>query len=241
MNRPRKIAIIAALKREIAPLVKDWHATTFTYEGREFTVHESNYAVVVCGGIGAECARRVAEAVVWKYSPNVLISVGVAGAAVPELHIGDVIFPAVVVDTQDGSRHETAIQKAPIAQSSLARSVLASSRQIVSGEQKRRLAKSYGAHVVDMEASGVARAAQIHNLQFLAVKAISDEIEFDISELNRLIHGGKFATGALVRYLVPRPWLWLKMIRLARNTQLASENLCAWLRESALTNTIVSG
>jgi len=66
-------------------------------------------------------------------------------------------------------------------------------------------------------------------------------VNFEIFELNRFIRDGKFATKVFVFYLLPRPWLWLKMIRLARNTQLASENLCAWLRESALTNTIVPG
>ena len=40
---------------------------------------------------------------------------------------------------------------------------------------------------------------------------------------------------------VLRPWLWLCVFRLARNTKIASDNLCAWLRESALTNTIVPG
>ena len=92
-----------------------------------------------------------------------------------------------------------------------------------------------------MEGASVARAAQVHNLPFLAVKAISDDVNFEIAELNRFIRDGQFQTKLLVFYLLPRPWLWLKMIRLARNTQLASHNLCAWLRESALTNTIIPG
>jgi adenosylhomocysteine nucleosidase len=90
-----------------------------------------------------------------------------------------------------------------------------------------------------MEGASVARAAQIHNLPFLAVKAISDEVNFEVGELNRFIRNGQFNTKSLIFYLLPRPWLWLKMIRLARNTQLASHNLCSWLRESALINTIV--
>jgi adenosylhomocysteine nucleosidase len=119
--------------------------------------------------------------------------------------------------------------------------VLASSELIASSHLKRQLAKSYGAHVVDMEAAAVARAAQKHNLRFVAVKAISDEVDFDIPELNRFVRGGRFATESFVLYAAPRPWLWFKMLRLARNTKRASENLCAWLRESALTHTIVTG
>lgn len=236
-----KIAIIAAIERELWPLIKSWPTTTFEHDGREFTFYKSEYAVAVCSGMGAEYGRRAAEAIIVRYSPELLISAGVAGALVPKLHVGDTVFPAVVIDARDGSRHETSIRDAAMGKSPLARTVLVSSPDVAGTAQKRQLAKSYGAHAVDMEGASVARAAQVHNLPFLAVKAISDEVNFEIYELNRFIRNGQFETKLLVFYLLPRPWLWLKMIRLARNTQLASHNLCAWLRESALTNTIIPG
>jgi adenosylhomocysteine nucleosidase len=236
-----KIAIVAAIQRELWPLVKSWRSTKLEHEGREFTFYESDYAVAVCGGMGAEFGRRAAEAIVVKYSPEVLISVGVAGALVPELHVGDTVFPAVVIDAGDGSRHESAIRDAALGKTPLARTILISSPSIAGAAQKKQLAKSYGAHVVDMEGASVARAAQVHNLPFLAIKAISDDVNFEIGEMNRFIRNGRFETKSFVLFLIPRPWLWLKMIRLARNTQLASHNLCAWLRESALTNTIIPG
>jgi adenosylhomocysteine nucleosidase len=236
-----KIAIIAALKREISPLVKNWPATKIHHQGREFTVYEADYAVLVCGGIGAECARRTAEAAIAKYSPALLISAGVAGALVRELSVGTTVFPRAVIDSGDGSRHETAIPSAPISNTSLARTLLVSYPEIASLARKQQLAKSYGAHAVDMEAAAVARAAEAHHLPFIAVKAISDDLDLDISELNRFIHNGQLATKSLIFYLSLRPWLWWKMIRLARNTHYASENLSAWLRESALANTIITG
>jgi adenosylhomocysteine nucleosidase len=235
------IAIVAAIEREIWPLVKSWPTTRLVYEGREFTFYESDYAAAVCGGIGAEFGRRAAEAIIVRYSPEVLISVGVAGALVPELHIGDTVFPAVVIDARDGSRHESAIRDAALGKDPLSRTILVSSSNVAGAAQKKQLAKSYGAHVVDMEGASVARAAQIHNLPFLAIKGISDDVNFEIGEMNRFIRNGHFETTLFVLFLLPRPWLWLKMIRLARNTQLASHNLCAWLRESALTNTIIPG
>jgi adenosylhomocysteine nucleosidase len=236
-----KIAIIAALEREVRPLVRNWPAVTVQHEGHAFTFHESDYAVAVCGGIGAEAARRAAEAIIARYSPELLISAGVAGALVLELHVGETIFPSTVIDTQDGSRHQTVIRDAALSGSSLARTVLASYPEIASVAQKHQLAKSYGAHAVDMEAAAVARSAQAHNLSFLAIKAISDESDFELPEMSRFIRDGKFQTRRFILHLAVRPWLWLKMIRLARNTQLASHSLCVWLRESALTNTIVPG
>lgn len=240
-DRSHKIAIIAALERELSPLVKTWAKTTAQHEGRSFTFYESNYAVAVCGGIGTESARRAAEVAVRNYSPEVLISAGVAGALTPELHAGETIFPAVVIDTGNGSRHETAIGTAPVAKTALGRTVLATYSEVTTAAQKHQLAKSYGAHAVDMEAAAVARAAVSHNLLFIAVKAISDELDFEIPGLGRFVRNGQFQTRAFVAYIVVRPWLWFATLRLARNTKLASENLCAWLRESALTHTIVAG
>lgn len=236
-----KVAIIAAIERELWPLIRSWRSVKASHEGREFTFYESDYAVAVCSGMGAEYGRRASEAIIVRYSPELLISAGVAGALVPELSVGDTVFPAVVIDAEDGSRHETSIRDAAMGKSPLARTVLVSSPDVAGTALKRQLAKSYGAHVVDMEGASVARAAQVHNLPFLAVKAISDDLNFEVDELNRFIRDGHFQTKLLVFYLIPRPWLWLKMIRLARNTQLASHNLCAWLRESALTNTIIPG
>jgi adenosylhomocysteine nucleosidase len=241
LDGQRKIAIVAALEREIYPLVKNWSSAITSHEGREFTFHEAEYAIAVCGGIGPESARRATEALIVKYSPHLVISAGVAGALVSDLHVGDTIFPVAVIDTQDGSRHESGIHSAPLGQSSLGRTILATYPEIASVAQKQQLAKSYGAHAVDMEAAAVARAAEKHRLPFIAVKAISDDLSFEIPEMNRFIRSGRFLTRNFVFHVAVRPWLWLRVIRLARNTKLASENLCAWLRESVLTNTIVPG
>ena len=121
------------------------------------------------------------------------------------------------------------------------RTILATYPEIASVAQKQQLAKSYGAHAVDMEAAAVARAAEKHGLPFIAVKAISDDLSFELPEMNRFIRNGRFLTRNFVFHIAVRPWLWLRVLRLARNTRLASENLCAWLRESVLTNTIVPG
>jgi adenosylhomocysteine nucleosidase len=236
-----KIAIIAALEQELWPLIKHWSRKKFAYDGREFSCYESDYAVVICSGIGFEYGRRAAEAIIAQYSPEILISAGIAGAAIPDLHVGDTVFPAIVVDPHDGSRHETAIGNAALSKTPLARTVLASSAAIAGVEEKRRLAKSYGAQLIDMEGAAVARAAQAHNLPFLAIKTVSDEADVDLHELNLFVRNGQFVISSFVFYLLLRPWLWLKMIRLGRNTKVAAENLCAWLRESALTNTIVPG
>ena len=236
-----KIAIVAALERELHPLVKDWRRTIVEHESRQFTFYESSYAVVVCAGIGPEAGRRAAEAIIVKYAPEIIISAGIAGALVPELKVGETIFPATVVDIEDGSRRETAIQASPVSNTALGRTIVISATEVAGLEQKERLGKSYGAHAVDMEGAAVARAAEVHNLPFLAIKSISDEYDFEVPDLQKFIRDSEFETTRFALHVALRPWLWLPVMRLAHNTRIASENLCAWLRESVLTNTIVAG
>ncbi|HZP18116.1 MAG TPA: hypothetical protein VFB00_09135, partial [Terriglobales bacterium] len=194
----KKIAIIAALERELHPLVSSWPSLQVQHEGREFTFYESDYAIAVCSGIGPEAARRAAQAAVVKYSPAVLISAGFAGALVPELQAGETIFPALVIDAGDGSRHETAIRGAPLGSTALGRTALVSWPEIAGVAQKQQLAKSYGAHAVDMEAAPVARVAQVHGITFLAIKAISDEMNFEMPEMERFISNGELQTSRFV-------------------------------------------
>jgi len=236
-----KIAIVAALERELHPLVRNWRRTTVEHEGRQFRFYESSYAVVVCAGIGPAAGRRAAEAIIVRYAPEIVLSAGIAGALVPELKVGETIFPAAVVDTQDGSRRETAIRISPVGTTALGRTIVASTTEIADLAQKERLAKSYGAHAVDMESAAVGRAAQAHNLPFLVIKSISDEYDFELPEIEKFIQNSEFQTARFAFYVAMRPWRWLRVLRLARNTRIASENLCAWLRESVLTNTIVAG
>src|SRR5579863_8931332 len=173
----KKIAIIAALEHELRPLIKNWPQTKSPHEGRDFTFYESSYAVAVCSGIGPEPARRASEAIITQYSPALLISAGIAGALTPDLKVGETIFPVTIIDARDSSRHETAIQNAPIANAPLAKTIVVSSPEIAGAEQKRKLGKAYAAHAVDMESASIARAAEAHGLPFIAIKTISDEVD----------------------------------------------------------------
>src|SRR5256885_15632518 len=140
-----KIAIVAAIERELSPLIRSWRPTKLAHGGREFTFYESDYAVAVCSGMGAECARRGAEAIVANYSPELLISAGLAGALVAELHVGDSGFPATVIDARDGNRHDTSIRDAVLAKKPLARTILVSIPEVAGPTPKRQPGKTYGA------------------------------------------------------------------------------------------------
>ena len=216
---PNKVAIVAALEREVKPIIRSWSLAEREYQSRKFKFFENERAVLICGGIGAEAARRATQAIIALYEPHVVISVGFAGALEPGMKAGDLFVPQWVVDARDTSRTETGIGKG----------TLVSSISIATTEQKSKLAKSYAAQGVDMEASAVAHGAQARGIRFFAVKAISDECDFDMPELDRFIRNEKFCTSQFVVWTAAQPWLWSRVIRLAKNSSKATKSLCRWL------------
>ena len=85
---PAKVAIVAALEREVWPLIKSWPTSHKEHDGRAYKFFEKDSAVLVCGGIGAEAARRAAEAIINLYQPALIVSAGFAGGLDPAMQTG---------------------------------------------------------------------------------------------------------------------------------------------------------
>ena len=213
---------MAALEREVRPLVKHWRISEKEYGGRCFRFFQDGDLVLVCGGIGAQAARRAAEAIIAVFQPKVIYSAGFAGALDSRLTVGEVVRPSRVVSAKDGS--SVGVEGGD--------GVLVSFESVASPEQKAKLRDSFGAQFVDMEASAVARAAQARGVEFAAVKAISDEVDFEFPAIERFVDSeGHFREGRFALFAALRPWLWPKVLSLARNSNRASRALCGWLRE----------
>ena len=216
-----RIAIVSALEREVRPLIRTWMPHDQFYDGRTFRFFESPEAVLVCGGIGPEAARRATQAAIDLYSPQQIYSAGFAGAATSQLGVADLLLPQRVINANDGSSIDIGQGEG----------MLVSFASIASPEQKAKLASSYGAHAIDMEAAAVAQASQARNVRFAAVKVISDPSNFAFPAMEKFIDPtGLFLTRKFAVHVLFRPWLWTTAIRLARNSAQASRALSAWLQ-----------
>jgi adenosylhomocysteine nucleosidase len=219
MSTP-KVAIVAALEREVSPVIRHWRSEMRKHDGRTFRFFENDRAVVVCAGIGRDAARRATEAVILLYQPTTVISAGFAGALDPKLKVGLAVPVTKVIDAADGSSQRwegTGF-------------TLITANEVAGVEQKEKLAKAYAADAVDMEAAAVARGAQKHGVRFRAFKAISDERDFEFPSMQDFItHDGRFQAGRFAVFALIRPWLWVKLVQLARNSKQATRTLCDWL------------
>jgi adenosylhomocysteine nucleosidase len=208
----KEIGIVVAMRREVALLL----GGTRAQQGDGIEFYELENVVVAVAGIGRKAASRAAEALTARYSPAMLVSAGIAGALTPQLKVGDVLRAYEVVDAESGTRF--------VSQGGEGTVVTVSS---VSGEaEKRTLAERWNADVVDMEASAVATVAQRSGIEFAAIKAISDELDFEMPPLNEFVNeAGKFETLRFAMFLAIRPKWWGAVRRLSANSRVAAMNL----------------
>lgn len=212
-----RIAYIAALRREIYPLVQGWRVEKDPAQPNLYVYHQDR-AVVVVAGMGTERVALAVQAALRQGKVSRLVSIGVAGACCPKHPVGSIVLPATVIDARTGERFSTESGEG----------VLVSVNQVASIQEKRRLLESYQADIVDMEAATVARLASIRGLPFQAIKAVSDGPDFELSETSRFgTKDGQFRETAFALYAAVHPRLWKPLLNLARNSKLAVGNLTA--------------
>jgi adenosylhomocysteine nucleosidase len=206
-------AIIAALPREVKQFVRGWQEHRLP---GKIDVYTNDFAVVACAGMGATRAALAVQAAMSIRPITALLSVGLAGACDPSLHVGDIVRAGVVVDSQSGERFSNPEFE----------QVLVSTPAIASVHEKQRLYASYQASAVDMEAATVARIAAAHKLRFQAIKVISDEATFELKDLAHFAtRDGQFREAAFAAYSAVRPQLWTKLFHLAGNSKRALQSL----------------
>lgn len=216
----KRTAILAALPRELEPLIRNWPVHS---ESRDegFLVAECDRAIAVCAGMGAArvtLAMRLAES---KGPLDRVISAGYAGALRAEIAASTLFWPSVVIDGYTGERY-TCEQGS---------GTLVSTGHVVHREEKREMAVRWQADLVDMEAATVAKLAAERGLPFRTLRVVSDEAEEILPELNRFTDArGGFRETAFAAYVMMHPWLIPTAVRMGRHAAQSSQAMAQELR-----------
>ena len=230
-----RVGIITAMETEVAPLIRNWRKNPHPWQNRHLesargrlrvghplNLFESDDAVLLCGGIGYQAGKRAAEAVIEYAKPDLLIAAGLAGGLKPGWTLGRTLVAAEVVDEATGRRFKTASGEGTVV----------SSRAIAGAAKKRELASRFAADLVDMEGAAVAEVAEAHGIPFLAVKAVSDEMDFELPPLQRFVDAnGSFGGARFGFWAAWHPRWWPAIARLKRRSEVAAEALAGKLRE----------
>jgi len=104
--------------------------------------------------------------------------------------------------------------------------LLVTSARVADEAEKQRLAAAYGAHLVDMEASAIARLAAMRGIPFYSIKGVSDGFTDKLPDFNRFIRpDGRFDMTGMVLFSIPRPWHWPSLMRMGENSKKASQSI----------------
>lgn len=219
--KPR-IAIIAALPRELRTLVAGWPAhRPSASDGCD--IFESEHAIAVCAGMGASRARYAAQVAADAGPLSMMISAGYAGALDRLVARGTVHWAAYVLDGETGDRYDTAD----------AGPGLLTVDRVLSADAKAAAGRTFGAGMVDMEAAAVAGAARGLNVPFRAVKAITDAVGDGLPDISAFVGPqGQFLERAYVAHLLTRPWLLPQAIQMGRRSAVCSRLLAQELEKA---------
>jgi adenosylhomocysteine nucleosidase len=109
---------------------------------------------------------------------------------------------------------------------------LVTSPKVADHAEKKRLAATYEAGLVEMEAAGVARLARMRGIPFYCIKGISDGYSDKLPDFNRFISAdGQFRLARFVFFVLFRPWYWPALIRMGENSKKAARAIAVSVRD----------
>jgi len=224
-----RIGIIAALTGELKPFVRGWEKMPVA-RGSGIRMwqreRDGDELVAVCAGMGAAAARRAFTAAEHAGSLDVVVSVGWAGALRASARPGDCFTVSQVIDAQTGERFD--LHGAGSCR-------LVTTVNVADEREKHRLAESYGAAIVDMEAAQVARLAQMRGIPIHVIKAVSDGLDARLPNLNPFIDvDGKMKMPSFLAHVAVRPQYWVPLARLGRNSAKGAVELAKEIERTLL-------
>lgn len=215
------------MKPELLPVVKAMSLQRQKLGDLDVSIGKVGNVEVVATmtGIGMEPATKVTEALLDAAKIDHVIVVGIAGGIVPNVKLGDLVVPEVVVDERTGKEY----RQRPL-DGGAVRGVIQSSDELLLDIEEINRRRDRGVFALDMETGAVAAVCEARGVPWSTYRGISDlagdsAIDADIMKLSGPDGSGNL--GALARYLLPKPWRILGLVRLTRGMRAATHAAAA--------------
>lgn len=193
-------------------------------------INLGNDAVICLCGMGENAARNAATKLQAKGATS-LISFGVAGALDSKLRPGDLVLPESIYSERllpVSLAWRDQVQKRLPSHLRVIGGKLATSKKVLTSLiEKREFAKITGACAVDLESGAVAEVAENLDMPFLAIRAISDPIEFSppLALLDAVNPDGSANLSRILSLLLQRSVTLSILLRLASEVRTARSTL----------------
>ena len=205
-----RIGVITALDRE---------ARVFARRARRFLgAHD---LVVKVSGPGCDQAARAAKELLTA-GCDALVSWGLAGGLNPDMVPAQLIVGSItILDTGEAFPTDEVLQGELINELSELEAVCGplytSLLPVATANEKSNLHDAHAADAVDMESAAIARAAQLGQAKFAAIRCIVDPAGFDLPPAAELAIGmdGRLRVGAMLSHLTRHPGEIYSLLKLA--------------------------
>lgn len=189
----------------------------------------NNSKICLCG-MGGNAAREAAIKLQEEGATS-LISFGVSGALDSKLRPGDLLLPQSVYNERllpVSLAWRDRVQKCLPSNLRVISGKLATSKKILtSSNEKCDFARITGASAVDLESGAIAEVAEDSDIPFLAIRVISDPIEFSppLALLDAVNPDGSAKISQIISLLLHRSVTLSTLLRLGRDVRTARATL----------------
>lgn len=203
------IGIIGAMAVEVENLIEvmsdEWVETISGISYHIGKISGVSCVVAQCG-VGKVAAAVCAQTMILKYQPDALINVGVAGGIGEHIHIGDIVISRglvqhdvdttslgdekglisglnlVTIPASEKLVNQVASISAGIYGDGAHVGIIATGDQFISDAEKlKRLSVEFDASACEMEGGSIAQVCWINKVDFVVIRAISDNADEDAS------------------------------------------------------------
>jgi len=229
----RNICVICAIPQETRQLLAKFpQRSCGSLSGlRSWEINTAgNSVTIIESGIGCENAAKAATTAILHNKTDLIINSGFCGAITTDLHVGDIVAADVIRHLSHGAPGQTITLAANLNNSLLAGYATAefiSADTICSKSEVLKSLPAVATAVVEMESFAVASICKEHGIPFLAVRAVSDALDTDPSQLFRSIADQNFniRLPAIISAVIRRPSLIGQILTLAKGAKIAGKSL----------------
>jgi adenosylhomocysteine nucleosidase len=230
----RRLGIIAAFSGEVKPLVRGWKPLALSSGRKGDAAWQGRIGqtqcVAIASGMGREAAERASAMAEEAGELDGLISLGWAGALSCGIFPGRAYALDQVVDADTQECFATSFPASILPSGAPLK--LVTIGHVAQAQEKRALAQTYRAVLVDMEAAAVARQAQAKSIPFYCFKAVTDAYGEVLPNFSQYTDDqGKLRIPALLAHIALRPKYWRPMARLGSNSKTGAEAIARALEQ----------
>ena len=236
------IAILGAVSEEIAGIKREINISDRVRLDKSeawFGKYQGRNIVLVRTGVGRKRAQNATQQVIDKFNPEVIISMGYAGALTEVLNVGDLFVANTILSPESDSTSfemddpknlkwlELAKKTPPPENVKLKIGRLITVDMVVhTPKAKKELGSRFRAEAVEMETLEIALLARVNKIAFISIRGISDAVNHELIDCSSFLDSdGELSKLRAGWYVLTHPKSLKNAFSLRSNTQIATQNL----------------